>query len=63
MFGIRTGFTQEQVVVLNEYYLLSRYPSQEVKKQLSEKFSVSVQQIDKWFIDKRYKEKTGIKLH
>jgi len=63
MFGIRTGFTQEQVVVLNEYYLLSRYPSQEVKKQLSEKFSVSVQQIDKWFINKRYKEKTGIKLH
>jgi len=58
MFGIRTGFSQEQVVVLNEYYLISRYPSPEIKKQLSEKFSVSVQQIDKWFINKRYKEKS-----
>lgn len=62
MFGIRTGFSQEQVVVLNEYYLISRYPSPEVKKQLSKKFAVSIQQIDKWFINKRYKEKSGIKL-
>jgi len=62
MFGIRTGFSQEQLVVLNEYYLISRYPSPEVKKQLSNKFAVSIQQIDKWFINKRYKEKSGIKL-
>jgi len=57
MFGIRTGFSSNQLNILNDYYALSRYPSLEVKKEISDKISISVQQIDKWFINRRYKDK------
>jgi len=57
MFGIRTGFSSEQTVMLNSMYEENRYPSNEKKTVISNMLGVPVARIHKWFDNRRQKER------
>jgi len=56
-FGIRTGFSSEQLNILTSSYDQNRYPSVEQKNELSNLLGVSVTRIHKWFDNRRQKER------
>jgi len=57
-FGIRTGFSVEQLDVLNEFYNnVTKYPDRTQKDYLGKELGMTVNQVSIWFNNKRNKRK------
>ena len=57
-FGIRTGFTEEQLNIMNNFFQnISKYPDKNQKSMLSEQLGITISQVSIWFNNKRNKRK------
>ena len=57
-FGIRTGFSEEQLEIMNNFFHnISKYPDKSQKNQLSEQLGITVSQVSIWFNNKRNKRR------
>ena len=57
-FGIRTGFTEDQLETMNNFFNnISKYPDKLQKAKLSEQLELTVNQVSIWFNNKRNKRK------
>jgi len=58
-FGIRPtcSFTAEQKNVLANYFAMNKYPSDAESENLSQTLGITIQQVKKWFANKRTREK------
>ena len=57
-FGIRTGFSEEQLTELNDFFHnVSKYPDKSQKHQLSQQLGITMSQVSIWFNNKRNKRK------
>ena len=62
-FGIRPtcSFTAEQKNVLANYFAMNKYPSDAESENLSQTLGITIQQVKKWFANKRTREKANTK--
>jgi len=61
VFGIRqtSTYTKEQKDVLLCHYSNNKYPTEAEIEKLSQNLDMTVQQVKKWFANKRTREKTS----
>lgn len=62
-FGIRPTctFTPEQKNILANYYAMNKYPADADIENLSHSLGITVQQVKKWFANKRTRDKANSK--
>jgi hypothetical protein len=48
-------FKKENYDILNEYFSKEKYPTYLMKKEICEKTRLSIDQVNAWFKQKRYK--------
>jgi len=60
-FGIRTGFSQDQIsIMVNFYQNTSTYPDKEQKTMLAQLLHLTEKQVGKWFKNRRDKDKAAL---
>ena len=60
-FGIRTGFSQDQISIMVDFYQnTSTYPDKEQKAMLALSLNLTEKQVGKWFKNRRDKEKAAM---